>query len=146
MAKKKDRSCFFISALAVFLADQVAKAVVRAGIAEGSEIALLKFFSLRNVMNTGAGFSILQGQNALFIWIGIVAAGLLLYFHDEFSGKYSVFAGMALGGVAGNLVDRIVFGGVTDFLDFKIWPVFNLADASLTIGILLYAFYAFREK
>ena len=53
---------------------------------------------------------------------------------------------MAFGGIAGNLVDRIAFGRVTDFLDFHYWPVFNIADSALVLGVIFYAWQTMREK
>ena len=135
----------WLACIIVLVLDQLTKFFVRSSLAEGETAGILPFFSITHTSNTGAGFSILQGYNSALIWVAVFAAGLLVYFYNEFSGKDAVFMGIVLGGIAGNLIDRIVFGHVTDFLDFRVWPVFNIADAALTIGILGYIVHNLKK-
>ncbi len=138
MKHKNDLSIFFLTGLAVLLLDQASKYVIRQGLAAGNSIGILPFFQIKHLFNTGAGFSILQGNNALLVWVGIIVLGIVLYFSGSYEGREAVWMGLVLGGILGNLFDRIAFGGVTDFLAVSIWPVFNLADSAITIGIIAY--------
>ena len=101
--------------------------------------------------NRGAAFGILKDQLPLFI-IASVFAVVLIYFnlkgnkHNKF---YAVALSLILAGALGNLIDRILWGHVIDFLDFRIWPVFNIADSSISVGvtlIILFQKYFFRKN
>ncbi|GFP38074.1 hypothetical protein HKBW3S44_01754, partial [Candidatus Hakubella thermalkaliphila] len=85
----------------------------------------------------------------LLIIISLVAIVFILLFHRR-SRSASIWVpfglGLALGGAIGNLIDRIIHGKVTDFIDFRIWPVFNLADASVVIGLALLAYCLLMGK
>jgi len=90
------------------------------------------------LQNTGAGFGLLQGSTPLLIWLSIIVLGVILYFYERFSRNrsYLICFGLIAGGIIGNLIDRYAYGFVLDFIDVRIWPVFNIADASMTIGLL----------
>ena len=98
-------------------------------------------FSITLVHNTGAAFGIFRDQAAFFVIIsGLAIASILTYIIR--SGTKSSFLrnialSLVLGGAVGNLIDRLRFGYVIDFLDFKVWPVFNIADSAITIGAFL---------
>lgn len=106
------------------------------------------FFQIIHVQNTGAAFGIFKGYPLLFTiidFIGIIVFLLLALvlrrrwpFLDRMLVRSGI--GLILGGTTGNLIDRLHLGQVTDFLDFKIWPVFNVADASITVGVIILAF------
>ena len=91
-------------------------------------------FAFTYVTNTGAGFSILQNQNMLLLWMAIVALGLIIYFYNEFPKTGFV---LITAGLIGNLIDRISYGSVVDFINFKFWPIFNAADAFIFIGVII---------
>lgn len=106
------------------------------------------------VYNTGGAFGVFRGAKYLFISVSIAAilyiAYLLLYADKKeklFSMPMRVSLGMVMGGAISNLIDRIRFGYVIDFLDFKVWPVFNGADICITTGVivLLIAYFARRK-
>jgi signal peptidase II len=125
----------------VLLADQLSKIVVRSTMSLGSEIAVLPFFSLTHVDNTGIAFGMFQERNVFFIALGLTVTGLLVAYAVRLlaSDRPSASAlGVILGGAIGNLIDRVTFGRVTDFLDFYVgthhWPVFNVADAAICVG------------
>ena len=104
-------------------------------------------FHLTFVRNTGVAFGLFQGQG-LWITLGTLAvlAGLLRSMLNPARGRWvAVCLGLILGGAAGNLVDRVRFGAVIDFIDFRIWPVFNVADSCLTIGAALLAVSLWRK-
>ena len=93
------------------------------------------------VHNTGIAFGLFKNQGIVFIIIPIIAIVLLafnIYYYrsnkEDLSRMYIVAFSLILGGAIGNLIDRITFGYVIDFIDFRIWPVFNVADSAITIG------------
>lgn len=102
------------------------------------------FFSINYTLNTGALFGMFKGMNLVLIFVSIIILFLLLMYYHKHKKQYLGF-GFLVGGLIGNVIDRIIFGGVIDFLDFKIWPVFNLADSAIVIGVLLVLF-SFRKK
>jgi len=122
--------------------DQAAKFLLQKTLAYGAEIPVFPFFSLVHVQNTGAAFGILPQANALFVVVTLVILAVLVKLGREFSaqGPWSR-AGLPLvwGGALGNLIDRLVQGAVTDYLDFHLagwhWPAFNVADSAITLGI-----------
>jgi len=146
MKYRKEAIYFFGLGFIIFLMDQLSKGVVRRNIKLGEEVQLGPFLSLTHTSNTGAGFSLLQGQNTLLIWVAIIALGVILFFLDEFDSREVIYMGMAFGGILGNLADRVFIGSVTDFVDFHFWPVFNLADSALCIGLIGYAIISLMNQ
>ena len=134
-------------ALGVFLLDQGTKALVEASIRPGESIPVIPhFFSITHIRNEGGAFGIL-GESPLLLLIGsVVAVGVVLWMllAGESSRLATLGCGLILGGAAGNLLDRLSTGEVTDFVHFSFWYVFNAADAAITVGVatlLLAAFY-----
>jgi signal peptidase II len=108
-----------------------------------------KIFHITFLYNTGAAFSILRNQIWLLASLAIIASIALLYFFPRLAthGKYmQVGAILLLGGTVGNLIDRLLLGSVIDFIDFRIWPVFNVADSAICIGAALVALSLFRAS
>jgi signal peptidase II len=104
-----------------------------------------RFLSLAVITNTGAGFSTFQNQNRLLMFVVIIILGAVLYHYNTLKHPMSqIGASLIVGGGLGNLVDRIFYGHVIDFIDFKVWPVFNLADSAITIGIILLIFAVWK--
>ena len=99
------------------------------------------FFSLSYTANRGAAFGILQKQRALFIVLTLIVFYLIWRYYHEIPKQPLVLTGLflALGGAVGNFIDRVVFGAVIDFLAFKYWPVFNVADSAIVVGLVLFA-------
>jgi len=139
---------------AVLILDQVTKALILAHLPLGGSIAVIPgFFDLTHVHNPGGAFGFLAGMSAevrslLFIAVSLVAAGLILYFYWQTPlGQRFLSVGLALifGGAVGNLVDRMRFGIVVDFLDVYAgtlhWPAFNVADSAITIGVGIFAYH-----
>jgi signal peptidase II len=132
----------FLIAASVAALDQLTKYLAAAHVSPYQPLEVLPFFRLVNVRNTGAAFGVLSGLgNAFFIAISVAAllliAFLLLRGKDGF---YSLC--LILGGATGNLIDRVRYGYVRDFLDFSLgsyhWPAFNVADAALSVGIVIF--------
>lgn len=122
---------------AVFTADRLTKLWARRWLLPRASVAVLPFFHLTYVENTGAAFGIGFSRNAFFAGLSIVLLGVLFYLQRAWRGR-SVWLQLGLllvtGGALGNLYDRLAYGYVVDFLDFRVWPVFNVADSCVTIG------------
>ncbi len=139
---------FFPTILLVVAADQLAKVWIRSILALGESIPPKGFFRLTHIQNTGATFGLFRDQTfALIIGasVGIVlllACAFLAYrWFPVLNTKLGMLAlGLILGGTIGNLIDRLRFGYVTDFIDLGIWPTFNLADSSVVIGVIMLAY------
>lgn len=131
----------FIIAILVIAADFYTKYLVYTRMALHETIELpVKFIQLTYVQNFGGAFGIFQHQKLFFIIAAFVAVTCVLYFFEDIKGlgKLSfVSASLIFGGAIGNLIDRIRFGYVVDFLDLRWWPVFNVADIALTVGVAL---------
>ena len=128
-------------AFLVFCADQVTKAIVTRTLAHGNVVIILGGAAqLEYARNTGAAFSLFRAGGALFAVIAIVVSvGILVYYRRTSGGPFLVrlALGGILGGALGNLVDRVRLGYVVDFIDFRWWPVFNVADSCIVVGVLL---------
>lgn len=143
---------FFAIFSGVLAFDILTKVLVRAKLPLGSEIIVAPFFSLVHIKNTGIAFGLFQERNIFFIGLGVVLTILMMVLalklrtKDKFAAL--VLAGI-LGGAVGNLIDRVIFGEVTDFLDFywrvHHWPAFNIADAAICVGAGLLVWQSFRQ-
>jgi signal peptidase II len=125
-------------ALATLAADQAVKAIVRGSIALTEEVDLFPGIHLVHVRNSGVAFSMLSDGGWLPTVIGLLAVAALLAFFFTHLSRPLVWlpTGLLLGGAAGNLVDRIRIGSVTDFIKLPHWPAFNLADIAITVGVI----------
>ena len=128
-----------ISSVFIFI-DQLIKILVRK---YSPDIVVIRnFLELTFVKNTGAGFGILKGYLPLLIFLNIVALifiiWLLIYTKKSFLADISL--AFILGGAIGNLLDRLIFGYVTDFISFTFWPAFNIADSAVTVGVVMIAY------
>lgn len=132
-------------ALFVIIIDQKTKLLIKNYIDLNSSVILIKnFFNLTYVRNIGAAWSILSGSRFLLILIALIVL-LCIYFFlikgEKLKKLEIIYYGMLIGGIIGNLIDRIIFGYVIDYLDFYIFgynfPVFNLADFFIVISVIL---------
>lgn len=138
-----------LTALAVLAADQLTKALVVAALGVGERASVLgDLVVLWHVQNRGAAFSLFQDAAALFYVVTLAAFGMIAYFHRALAGRgpwLQLVLGAVLGGTLGNLIDRLRLGYVTDFVSVGIgdvrWPTFNVADASIVVGILTLVAY-----
>ena len=145
---------FSVLAIGFFLilVDQAIKFLVVSYMKLGESIPVLAgIFHITYIENPGAAFGLFANQRVIFIVAAalVIAAACLMY-RRLMSEKVIVRWGVALllGGAAGNLIDRVRIGRVIDFLDFRIWPVFNIADIGICIGVslLMYALLYDKEK
>lgn len=127
-------------ALFVIALDQLTKHLVRASIVPGEERDVLPGLQLVDTRNHGVAFGFLPGDHlAVTIVVGLALLALLAYFARHASRPLIWLpTGMLLGGALGNILDRLREGSVTDFVKFPLgWPPFNLADVSITLGVLI---------
>jgi len=134
-------------ALLVVMADQFLKVVIVRSFAYGESRAVTGFFNLVLVYNKGAAFSFLADaggwQRWFFTGLGVVVGLFIIWLLYRHTGQrmFCLAVSLILGGAVGNVVDRIIYGHVVDFLDFYVgryhWPAFNLADCAITIGAAL---------
>lgn len=119
--------------------DQLTKHLIRSGIAVGEHQKFLPGVQLVHVRNTGVAFSLFSGGGALVLVFTVVALVLLVGYLAWRPGRPWLWlpTGMLLGGAIGNLVDRVANGAVTDFIKLPFWPAFNVADMSITFGVLV---------
>jgi signal peptidase II len=141
-----------IAALAL-IADQASKYIVANNLAPHQEWApipaLQWLFAITYITNTGSAFGLFPDGSLVFIVIAIVVVVAILVYHRQLAGHQWLLRlglGLQLGGALGNLVDRLTHQGhVVDFIYFKFWPVFNIADSCIVVGVALMAYFLLRE-
>ncbi len=129
----------------IILLDQLVKLYVQSTMLPGMSFPIIQdVFQITFVLNPGAAFGILANQQFFFIGIGIAILLAAVYYYPMLK-KQDIWirygAALLLGGAVGNLIDRIRYGVVVDFFDFRIWPVFNVADIAIVVGVgcIIYA-------
>jgi len=156
----KRRNVIFLATVAgLLILDQVTKYVIHTGMALHDSIPVIPgFFSITYIRNPGAAFGFLAGASpafryVFFIGITVFAIGLILHYLRVYADEdqlLTVSLGMILSGALGNLIDRIRFGEVIDFLDFYIgvnhWPAFNVADSAISCGAFVLFIYIIQLK
>jgi signal peptidase II len=140
-------------AAATILADQAVKAYVVAHLALHDSWMPLRFiepvFRFTHVHNTGAAFGIFPEGGAVFLIIAVVVAAIILYYYRQLPDGMLLIRlalGLQLGGALGNVLDRVRLGYVVDFLHLRYWPVFNVADSCIVIGVALLVLEMLREE
>ena len=137
----------FSVALLVFLLDQGLKSVVEGSMRLGESIELVPgVLSLTYIKNDGGAFGILGGSQLLLLAGSAVAIAVVLWMLLSGAGSKltTLGCGLILGGAAGNLLDRLTAGEVTDYVHFSFWYIFNAADAAITVGVALLLISALR--
>jgi len=133
----------FIIAGLVLALDQLLKHAVVSRLGLGESFPILPgLLYLSRIHNTGSAFGILRGQNLILTFlVGAISLGIVWALHrGVFRGHWErIGGGLVLGGALGNLIDRLIRGYVVDYLDFRFFPAFNLADASVVVGAVLVA-------
>mgnify|MGYP001561201341 CR=1 FL=1 len=133
----------------VLFLDQLTKFLVTKNLELNNSIPVIQgVFNLTLVHNRGAAFGIFKNQFYLFI-LSSVAAVILIYSilrKNKRNNSYTFSLSLILGGAIGNLIDRVSLGYVVDFLDFRVWPVFNIADSAITIGAVSLGWLIFKTE
>lgn len=134
----------YIISLIIFILDQISKSIISTYLKLNDSIEIIKdFFYIRYINNKGASWGILENNRFLLIFLSVIAIIIIIRYSYSFKKtKLNTYGfGLLLGGILGNLSDRIMFGYVKDFLDFIIFrydfPVFNIADISIVVGVML---------
>ncbi len=137
---------FFGIALLVIILDQITKGVVVRYIQNRIPVISDVLF-MSQIRNTGAGFGLFQGTNQLMVFLSLCVIGVILFFYGQLPDRRSIQVSVALilGGGIANLVDRIRLGYVIDFIDFRFWPAFNLADTAITLGVIGFIVLSWKE-
>jgi signal peptidase II len=147
MTRQKSLLYALTLAFMVFVVDQGIKSLVEGSMRVGQSIVLVPgFLSLTHIKNDGGAFGILGGSRALLLFGSAVAVAVVLWM--LLSGKPTRLAtsgcGLILGGAAGNLLDRLDSGEVTDYVHFSFWYIFNAADTAIVVGVGLLLLSALR--
>ena len=135
-------------ALVIIALDQGSKWLIQQGMTLHESIPVIPgFFHITYILNRGAAFGILENQRWLFLIMAILLFGLYAVFRKKLPEHRAVQAGagMLLGGAFGNALDRFLHGAVVDFFDFRIWPVFNIADIGIVVGVCLLLWYSWTH-
>jgi len=134
----------------ILILDQGSKILVRAIMKEGQSISIINdIFHLTFVKNPGAAFGMLPGKTLFFITITLLTVVLISLFYRKVPKEKLALRlglGLMLGGAVGNLIDRMRTGMVTDFIDLRVWPVFNLADTAIFVGVVILAIEFLRPE
>lgn len=143
------RVIFAAVALSVFALDRLTKSLITAHVPFGTEYAAVdRLVWITNIHNAGAAFGMAPAGAALFLLASLaVAIGLAIYVARNPSDLYmDVALGLIMGGTLGNGYDRVMFGTVTDFIALHWWPVFNVADSAVSVGVVaVIAGYVLRK-
>ena len=134
----------YMYSLLFFIIDFFSKLIVKTNLKLFQSIEVIpNFFNITFVYNEGAAFSILEGKKILFFLLGLLLIiGLVIFIRKEKLTKYkTLYYSLLIGGVLGNMFDRIFYPGVVDFFDFKLFtydaPIFNVADSFIVIATIL---------
>ncbi|MCK8825329.1 signal peptidase II [Fuchsiella alkaliacetigena] len=135
------------TALLILILDQLTKLIITNILQLHQSLPIVEgIFHLTYVRNHGAAFGILPHQRIFFILITLVLMAVLIFFYNRVKEQgllINISLGLIFGGAVGNLIDRVRWGYVIDFFDFRIWPVFNIADSAIVIGVGLFFYWAF---
>jgi signal peptidase II len=125
-------------ALSALGADQLTKAIVTSRLDLFDEVHVVGPFSIHHVTNSGIAFGFFSSATSLVILLTALAVAWMLYFFARSGSRHPILPvalGLVMGGSVSNLVDRVRLGHVTDFLDLRYWPAFNLADTFIVVGV-----------
>lgn len=143
----------------IIVLDQATKEVVLRAIPSNTTIQVINgFFNLTHIYNPGGAFGLMANlspmwRSLIFLFISSLAVGFIFYLYKKIPAQYTWLAAafaLILGGAIGNLIDRIRFGMVVDFLDFYLgtlhWPAFNVADSAISVGIGIFLYHLVFKK
>ncbi len=139
----------WLLAVVVLLLDQSTKSLIVAWLDWGESWPAEGFLRITHARNTGTAFSLFQGHSNILSFVAIFAVAVLLWVYATTGARsfiLRVALGLQLGGALGNLLDRLQQGYVTDFLDVGPWPIFNVADSAISVGMVLMVWYFFSAR
>lgn len=138
---------FLLVAALLIILDQWSKTWLQTHMVLGQSVPETGFFRIIYAQNTGAAFSVFYGKTAILTYISVIGALLILVFNFLLTRHFPAFEtrwnkvalGLILGGTVGNLIDRFSLHYVRDFISVGPWPIFNVADSSIVIGVIMFA-------
>ena len=139
----------FALALSVFLADQGLERLVESSMRIGESIPVIPgVLHLTYIKNEGGAFGILDEHGSVLLLGSAVAVAFVLWLLLEGPPTYTMVlgCGLILGGAAGNLLDRLTTGQVTDYVDLRVWPIFNAADVAIVLGVAVLLLTTLRQE
>lgn len=135
---------------AVVIVDQLTKYLIQARMATGESIPVIpEVFHITYILNAGAAFGIMQNQTYFFVGVALCLIAGVIYMYPRIPADQPHLrcgVGLLTGGAVGNVIDRMRFGVVVDFFDFRIWPVFNVADICIVIGVCCLILYLIQSE
>ena len=141
---------FYLIAIIWLVLDQVSKYYVMNHFAIGESVSVIQnVFHLTYIINRGAAFGMLTNQRWFFLVVAFILIIVYAIYHKKVnSGPISLRIGSALliSGAIGNGIDRYVLHGVVDFFDFRIWPIFNVADIGICVGVACIIYHLLRNE
>ena len=149
MSPFKNKKTAILYILLIFALDIISKIWVLSYLRPKVNIDILPFFKLTYVQNTGAAFGSFQNGNTVLIFVSLIILFALIKYRKELFtlGKLASYGWLfIIGGALGNLYDRIFLGSVVDFINFVVWPVFNVADSFITVGAIMLAWCILRDE
>jgi signal peptidase II len=148
MPRGKGKIITVISLIVVFV-DQLTKFLISNFFYPGQSLPIAgKILSLTFIKNTGAAFGVFKNLTLIFIIFAILVIIYFFYliFSKQHLGINPYILGLFLGGAIGNLIDRVRLGYVIDFIDFHIWPVFNVSDSAITVSVAWFIIRMIKDK
>lgn len=139
----------FSTAILVAFIDQLTKFMIKQNFQLNQSTPIIEnVLHLTYITNTGSAFGLFKGLNLFFISFSIIVIAAIFHYLKKIKDNEKALqlsVGLLLGGTLGNLIDRLAYGSVVDFIDFRIWPVFNVADSAVTISIVLLIFLLWEK-
>ncbi|MEE2884948.1 MAG: signal peptidase II [Chloroflexota bacterium] len=135
--------------LTSFVFDRLSKNIISNWLALGESWPADTLIKINHATNSGSAFGLFPNQTMILIIASIFAIGFLVYFYTKYAVSTRILrfaVGLQLGGAAGNLLDRIRDGAVVDFIDVGPWPIFNIADSSIVVGMAILLGYFFIKR
>ena len=132
---------FYLTALIIIFLDQLSKSFIRRSLQLNQSVPVIQnVLHLTYLTNTGSAFGLFKGLNLAFILISIAVIIFILHYFKKIKNYETLWIfslGFLMGGTIGNIIDRLIYSAVTDFIDFRIWPVFNVADSAISVSIVI---------
>ena len=130
------------------VADQLSKTWIRTNLPEGQSLFDTGLLRITHVQNTGAAFGLFPDQSFVLAIVAFLGIAIILVYSLVIYRRFPwldntwnrLALGLVFGGTVGNLIDRLRYGYVTDFIDFDVWPAFNIADSAVTVGVSIFAY------
>lgn len=145
---------YYLLSIIIIGIDQLTKWIVKSKMELYEQIPIIEnFFYFTSHRNSGAAWGILQGKMTFFYIVTVLVVIGIIYYMEKYARSYKLLAfslSLILGGTLGNFIDRLLYQEVVDFLDFKIFsydfPIFNIADSALVVGVILVAILTLMEE